>query len=204
MNTTDAKRVVEAALVCAQQPVSLRDLGMLFDGELSTDTLKLILDELKNDWSDRGIELVAVASGWRFQSRLNMGDYLGRLHPEKAPRYSRAILETLAIIAFHQPVTRGDMEDIRGVTINSLILRQLEFRGWIDVIGHRETVGRPALYATTRQFLDDLGIASLDQLPLKDGEEGQTLVLEQIEFGLSDSMSVATPDTEGPSTSPNI
>jgi segregation and condensation protein B len=203
MNTTDAKRIVETALICALQPVPLRDLGALFDGELATDTLKLILEELKCDWSERGAELVVVDSGWRFQSRPQMRDYLDRLHPEKPPRYSRAVLETLAIIAFRQPVTRGDMEDIRGVTINSLILRQLEDRGWIDVIGHRETVGRPALYATTRQFLDDLGIASLGQLPLMDGEEGQTLLLEQIEFGLSDTMSVATPDTEGPSTSPN-
>ena len=204
MNTTDAKRVVEAALVCAQQPVPLRELGMLFDGELSTDTLKLILDELKCDWSETGIELVAVASGWRFQSRRYMRGYLDRLHPEKPPRYSRAVLETLAIIAFRQPVTRGDMEDIRGVSINSLIFKQLEDRRWIDVIGHCETVGRPALYATTRQFLDDLGIASLDQLPLMEGEEGQTLLLERIEFCLSNSMSAATPGIEGPSTRTNI
>lgn len=194
MNTTDAKRIVETALICALQPIPLRDLGVLFDGELATDTLKLILNELKNDWSERGVELVAVASGWRFQSRPQMRDYLDRLHPEKPPRYSRAVLETLAIIAYRQPVTRGDMEDIRGVTINSLILKQLEDRGWIDVIGHRETVGRPALYATTRQFLDDLGIASLDQLPLMEGEEGKDLLLEQIEFGLSDSLSASAPN----------
>ena len=194
MNTTDAKRIVETALICALQPIPLRDLGVLFDGELATDTLKLILNELKNDWSERGVELVAVASGWRFQSRPQMRDYLDRLHPEKPPRYSRAVLETLAIIAYRQPVTRGDMEDIRGVTINSLILKQLEDRGRIDVIGHRETVGRPALYATTRQFLDDLGIASLDQLPLMEGEEGKDLLLEQIEFGLSDSLSASAPN----------
>lgn len=204
MNTTDAKRIVETALICALQPVPLRDLGVLFDGELTTDTLKLILNELKNDWSERGVELVAVASGWRFQSRPQMRDYLDRLHPEKPPRYSRAVLETLAIIAYRQPVTRGDMEDIRGVTINSLILKQLEDRGWIDVIGHRETVGRPALYATTRQFLDDLGIASLDQLPLMEGEEGRNLLLEQIEFGLSDSLSAGAPDTMDPDTVLNI
>lgn len=200
MNTTDAKRIVETALICALQPISLRDLGVLFDGELTTDTLKLVLNELKNDWSERGVELVVVASGWRFQSRPQMRDYLDRLHPEKPPRYSRAVLETLAIIAYRQPVTRGDMEDIRGVTINSLILKQLEDRGWVDVIGHRETVGRPALYATTRQFLDDLGIASLDQLPLMEGEEGQNLLLEQIEFGLSDSLSAAAPGTMDPDT----
>ena len=204
MNTTDAKRIVETALICALQPVPLRDLGVLFDGELTTDTLKIILNELKNDWSERGVELVAVASGWRFQSRPQMHDYLDRLHPEKPPRYSRAVLETLAIIAYRQPVTRGDMEDIRGVTINSLILKQLEDRGWIDVIGHRETVGRPALYATTRQFLDDLGMASLDQLPLMGGEEGQDLLLEQIEFGLSDNLPAAAPDTMDPATVLNI
>lgn len=200
MNTTDAKRIVETALICALQPISLRDLGVLFDGELTADTLKFILNELNNDWSERGVELVAVASGWRFQSRPHMRDYLDRLHPEKPPRYSRAVLETLAIIAYRQPVTRGDMEEIRGVTINSLILKQLEDRGWIDAIGHRETVGRPALYATTRQFLDDFGIASLDQLPLMEGEEGQNLFLEQIEFGLSDGLSAAAPDTMDPDT----
>lgn len=204
MNTTDAKRIVETALICALQPIPLRDLGVLFDGELTTDTLKIILNELKNDWSERGVELVAVASGWRFQSRPQMHDYLDRLHPEKPPRYSRAVLETLAIIAYRQPVTRGDMEDIRGVMINSLILKQLEDRGWIDVIGHRETVGRPALYATTRQFLDDLGMASLDQLPLMGGEEGQDLLLEQIEFGLSDNLPAAAPDTMDPATVLNI
>ena len=203
MNTVDANRVLETALICASQPLALRDMGVLFNGILNQDSIKLILENLQNEWCASGLELVQVASGWRFQSRPYMRDYLDRLHPEKPPRYSRAVLETLAIIAFRQPVTRGDMEDIRGVTINSLILRQLEDRGWIDVIGHRETVGRPALYATTRQFLDDMGIASLDQLPFMDGEEVQTLLLEQIEFGLSDSMSEATPDTEGPSTSPN-
>ena len=198
MNTSDAKRIVETALICAPQPIPLRDLGVLFDGELTTDTLKLILNELKNDWSERGVELVAVASGWRFQSRPQMREYLDRLHPEKPPRYSRAVLETLAIIAYRQPVTRGDMEDIRGVTINSLILKQLEDRGWVDVIGHRETVGRPGLYATTRQFLDDLGIASLDQLPLIEGKAGKDLFLEQIEFGLSDSLTTAATDTMDP------
>lgn len=185
MNTLDAKRVVETALICSQQPIALRDLGMLFDGAVTIDTLKLLLDELKSDWSERGVELVVVASGWRFQSRPEMRHFLDRLVPDKPPRYSRAVLETLAIIAYQQPVTRGDMENIRGVTINSLILKQLEDRGWVEVIGHRETVGRPALYATTRQFLDDLGVASLDQLPLMDGQDGQAFLLDQIEFGLS-------------------
>lgn len=165
MNTADAKRVLETALICTQQPLAVRELRVLFNDELGADTIKDLLGELQNDWALRGVELVCVATGWRFQSRPEMREYLDRLHPEKPPRYSRAALETLAIIAYRQPVTRGDMEDIRGVTINTQILKQLEDRGWVEVIGHREAVGRPALYATTRQFLDDLGIASLDQLP---------------------------------------
>jgi len=165
MNTLDAKRVLETALLCATQPLSVRELRQLFNDELGADTLKSLLYDVQNDWTQRGIELVLVASGWRMQSRPEMRDYLDRLHPEKPPKYSRAAMETLAIIAYRQPVTRGDMEDIRGVTINSLVLKQLEDRGWVEVIGQRETVGRPMLYATTRQFLDDLGVASLDQLP---------------------------------------
>ena len=183
MNTMDAKRVLETALICAQQPLPLRELGVLFDGALTTDSLRMILEDLQSDWSLRGVELVHVASGWRFQSRPEMREYLDRLHPEKPPRYSRAVLETLAIVAYRQPVTRGDMEDIRGVTINSMILKQLEDRGWVEVIGHRETVGRPALFATTRQFLDDLGVDSLDQLPAMDSTAGQVSMIEQIEFG---------------------
>ena len=185
MNTVDAKRVLETALICAQQPLPLREMGVLFNGALNSDSIKLILVDLQNDWAGRGVELVQVASGWRFQSRPQMREYLDRLHPEKPPRYTRATLETLAIIAYRQPVTRGDMEDIRGVTINSLILKQLEDRGWVDVIGHRETVGRPALYATTKQFLDDLGVRSLDELPAMDSTAGQVAMLEQIEFGMA-------------------
>ena len=166
MNTAQAKRVLETALLCTAQPLSLREMRVLFDDALGADTLRQLLAELQLEWANRGLELVAVASGWRFQSRPEMREYLDRLHPEKPPKYTRAALETLAIIAYRQPVTRGDMEDIRGVTINSQILKQLEDRGWVEVIGHRETVGRPALYATTRQFLDDMGLASLDQLPL--------------------------------------
>ena len=165
MNTLDAKRVLETALLCAAQPLSVRELRQLFNDELGADTLKTLLQDVQDDWTQRGIELVQVASGWRMQSRPDMRDFLDRLHPEKPPKYSRAAMETLAIIAYRQPVTRGDMEDIRGVTINSLVLKQLEDRGWVEVIGHRETVGRPVLYATTKQFLDDLGVASLDQLP---------------------------------------
>lgn len=165
MNTLDAKRVLETALLCASQPLQVRELRQLFHDELGTDTLKTLLESLQQDWQQRGLELVQVASGWRMQSRPEMRDFLDRLHPEKPPKYSRAAMETLAIIAYRQPVTRGDMEDIRGVTVNSLVIKQLEDRGWVEVIGHRETVGRPMLYATTRQFLDDLGISSLDQLP---------------------------------------
>ena len=168
MNTTDAKRILETALICSQQPVPVRDLRVLFEDALSADSIKALLAELQQDWGQRGLELVCVASGWRFQSRPEMREFLDRLHPEKPPKYTRATLETLAIIAYRQPVTRADMEDIRGVMINSLILKQLEDRGWIEVIGHREAAGRPALFATTRQFLDDLGIESLDQLPVID------------------------------------
>jgi len=168
MNTADAKRILETALICSQQALQLRDMRALFNDALGVDTIKLLLQELQQDWAQRGVELVGVATGWRFQSRPEMREYLDRLHPEKPPRYTRATLETLAIIAYRQPVTRGDMEDIRGVTINSLLLKQLEDRGWVEVIGHREAAGRPALYATTKHFLDDLGLASLDQLPLMD------------------------------------
>ncbi|MBP3980274.1 MULTISPECIES: SMC-Scp complex subunit ScpB [unclassified Acidovorax] len=178
MNTVDAKRVLETALICAAQPMAVRELRVLFDDALGSDTLKVLLQELQQDWALRGVELVQVASGWRFQSRPEMREYLDKLHPEKPPRYSRATLETLAIIAYRQPVTRGDIEDIRGVTVNSLIVKQLEDRGWVEVIGHRETVGRPALFATTRQFLDDLGLQSLDQLPVLDDPAGSAMVLD--------------------------
>ena len=170
MNTQDAKRVLETALICAQAPLSLREMRVLFDDQIGSDTLRHLLDELAVDWQDRGVELVALASGWRFQSRPELRAYLDRLHPEKPPKYSRAALETLAIVAYRQPVTRGDIEDIRGVTVSSQIVKQLEDRGWIEAIGYREAPGRPALYATTTQFLDDLGLASLDQLPPIDGK----------------------------------
>lgn len=173
MNMVDAKRVLETALICSQQPLAVRDMRALFSDSIGTDSLKCMLEELKSDWSAKGVELISVATGWRFQSKPEMREYLDRLHPEKPPRYTRATLETLAIIAYRQPVTRGDMEDIRGVTINSLLIKQLEDRGWVEVIGHREAAGRPALYATTRQFLDDLGLQSLDQLPLLDSVVNQ-------------------------------
>ncbi|PZO12659.1 MAG: SMC-Scp complex subunit ScpB, partial [Burkholderiales bacterium] len=199
MNTTDAKRVLETALICAPQPLSVRDLGTLFDMEVSADTLKTLLADLQLEWTGRGVELVQVATGWRFQSRPELRPYLDRLHPEKPPRYSRAAMETLAIIAYRQPVTRGDMEDIRGVTINSLIIKQLEDRGWIEVIGHRETVGRPALFATTRQFLDDLGLASLDQLPPLDGSEVQESALDRLDFeSLANSLQPGASEPDAP------
>ncbi len=180
MNTTDARRVLETALICAQQPLPVRELRVLFNDELGADTIKSLLADLQQEWAQRGVELVQVASGWRFQSRPAMREYLDRLHPEKPPRYTRAVLETLAIIAYRQPVTRGDMEEIRGVTINALILKQLEDRGWIEVIGHREAPGRPALFATTRQFLDDLGLASLDQLPVLETPAQQAHILSSL------------------------
>ena len=181
MNTVDAKRILETALICASQPLHVRDLRTLFDDELGADTLKSLLQSLQLDWAQRGIELVNVATGWRFQSRPDMRLYLDRLHPEKPPRYTRAAMETLAIIAYRQPVTRGDIEDIRGVTVNSMIVKQLEDRGWVEVIGHRETVGRPALFATTKHFLDDLGLASLDQLPLLDSPAQQAQILQSLQ-----------------------
>ena len=195
MNTVDAKRVLETALICAHQPVTLKELRALFDGTLGTDTLKDLLLALQRDWTQRGVELVQVASGWRFQSKPEMRVYLDRLHPEKPPRYSRATLETLAIIAYRQPVTRGDIEDIRGVTVNSLIIKQLEDRGWIEEIGHRETVGRPALFATTRQFLDDLGLQALDQLPMLESSEVQANLFAQLDGADGENLPAA-PETQ--------
>jgi segregation and condensation protein B len=197
MNTTDARRVLETALICASQPLTVREMSVLFGGEIAADTLKTLLADLQMEWTGRGVELVQVASGWRFQSRPEMRTFLDRLNPEKPPKYTRAAMETLAIIAYRQPVTRGDMEDIRGVTINSLIIKQLEDRGWVEVIGHRETVGRPALFATTRQFLDDLGLASLDQLPPLEGGDVQESALDSLDFeSLSAQMPLEEPAEE--------
>ena len=176
MKTLDAKRVLEAALICSSQPMALREMNALFAGEVGNDTLRTLLAELADECKDRAVELVAVASGWRYQTRAEMAPYLVRLDPERAPRYSRAVLETLAIIAYRQPVTRGDIEDIRGVAVASSVMKQLEDRGWIEAIGYREAPGRPALLATTKQFLDDLGIASLEQLPTLDGADGEPIV----------------------------
>jgi segregation and condensation protein B len=165
LSPTEAKRVIEGALLASPEPLSIADLRRLFDEEIGADTLRRLLDDLRQEWGEKSVELVNTASGWRFQTRPEFRRYADRLNPEKAPRYSRAVMETLAIIAYRQPVTRGDIEDIRGVTVTAQIIQVLEARGWIDTVGHRETPGRPALYATTRAFLDDLGLRSLQELP---------------------------------------
>ncbi len=162
---SEVKAVLEAALLAAQEPLPVAELRKMFDEELDADTLRVLLEELREDWKEGGVELAVTASGWRFQTRAAYQKFLERIHPERAPRYSRAVLETLAIIAYRQPVTRGDIEDVRGVTVSSEVIRRLEERDWIDVVGHKEVPGRPALYATTKTFLDDLGLRSLHELP---------------------------------------
>ena len=159
------KQILEAVLLAAQQPLSLAELRRVFADEIGTDVLRVLLDELRQEWATRPLELMQLASGWRFRTRAEFLPYLDRLNPEKPTRYSRAVLETLAIIAYRQPVTRGDIEDIRGVTVATQIIRVLEERGWVDVVGHRDTPGRPALLATTKKFLDDLGLRSVTELP---------------------------------------
>jgi len=176
-NPSEVKRILEAALLAAQEPLSLADLKRLFEDEVGNDTLRKLLEELRSDWAERAVNLVTLASGWRFQTAPSFRPFIERLQPEKPPRYSRAVLETLAIIAYRQPVTRGDVEDIRGVVVSTPIIQALESRGWIDVVGHRETPGRPALYATTKTFLDDLGLRSLQELPPLE-EIARTLQLE--------------------------
>ncbi|HEY0065347.1 MAG TPA: SMC-Scp complex subunit ScpB [Telluria sp.] len=203
MNTDEAKRVLETALLCAREPMTIHGMKKLFvdvddNGRpmgigVGGDTIKLMLEELRLDWKDRGIEVVSLASGWRFQSRPEMKQYLDRLSPEKPQKYSRATLETLAIIAYRQPVTRGDIEEIRGVTVNSQTIKMLEDRGWVDVIGHREVIGRPALLGTTKQFLDDLGLSTLSQLPplqeLSATQSGQEM--EALEAALQENFDKA-------------
>src|SRR3954469_14977241 len=176
---TEVKRVIEAALLASPEPLGLPELKRLFDGDLSADTLRNLLTEIGEEWKGRAVELVHVASGWRFQTTTEFTPYVERLAPEKPPKYSRAVMETLAIVAYRQPVTRGDIENIRGVVVSTQIIQSLEARGWIDVVGHRETPGRPALYATTRQFLDDLGLRSLEELPPLE-EIAKTLQLEPV------------------------
>ncbi len=189
----EAKRILEAALLASQEPLQVLELKRLFDQELNVETLRKLLDELREEWAGRSVELVNLASGWRFQTRVEFQPFLERLMPEKAPRYSRAVMETLAIIAYRQPVTRGDIEDIRGVTVSTQIVQALENRGWIDAVGHRETPGRPALYATTRKFLDDLGLRSLQELPPLE-EIAQTLELQPAPAQVVEKQD-STPDT---------
>jgi segregation and condensation protein B len=198
MNTAEAKRVLEAALLTSNEPMSTAQLRRLFEDEFDEETIRLLLDDLRRDWHDRSVELVPLASGWRFQSRPEMREYLDRLKSEKPARYSRAVMETLAIIAYRQPVTRGDIEEIRGVVVASPVIKSLEDRGWVEAIGHRDAPGRPALYGTTRQFLDDLGLRSLQELPpLEDGwSEAATHML--LQAGGADA-----PITEGSVTDPS-
>lgn len=164
-NARELKRILEAVLLSAADPLSMADLRRVFDGDIGADVLRVLLDELRAEWAERPLELLQLASGWRFRTRAEFMPYLEKLNPEKPPKYSRAVLETLAIVAYRQPVTRGDIEDIRGVTVSSQVIKALEERGWIDVVGHRDTPGRPALLATTRKFLDDLGLRSISELP---------------------------------------
>jgi segregation and condensation protein B len=184
MNPEQLKLVLETALLCADEPMTINDLRRLFMEEIPVENIKNALLEVQADWSEKGMELLELATGWRFQSRLSMREFLDRLTPEKPPKYSRAVMETLAIIAYRQPVTRGEIEEIRGVTVSSNIVKQLEDRGWIEVVGHKETVGRPGLYATTRQFLNDLSLTTLQDLPMLDDADAQAESLAQkvIEF----------------------
>jgi len=172
------KKVLEAALLAAHEPMTPSDMKKMFDEEFSSETLRKLLDQLREEWAERPVELIQIASGWRFRTRAEYLPYIERLNPERPPKYSRAVLETLAIIAYRQPVTRGDIEEIRGVAVNTNVVKTLEERGWIDVVGHRDTPGRPALFATTKQFLDDLGLRSVSELPPLE-QISQTLELEQ-------------------------
>ncbi len=205
MNTVEAKRVLETALLCAREPISIHGMKKLFvdiddNGRalgvgVGADTIKLMLEELRRDWDGKGVEIVSLSTGWRFQSRPEMKQYLERLSPEKPPKYSRATMETLAIIAYRQPVTRGDIEEIRGVAVNSQTIKMLEDRGWVDAIGYRDVIGRPALLATTKQFLDDLGLNSLSQLPpLQQISEMQSgLEMEALEAALQENFQKTAP-----------
>src|SRR3981081_3646620 len=165
LNPNKVKIVLETALLAAQEPIPIAELRKMFDEEIGADTIRKLLEELREAGKERGVELATTASGWRFQTRASYQKFLERIHPEKAPRYSRAVLETLAIVAYRQPVTRGDIEEVRGVTVSAEVIGRLEARGWVEVIGHKEVPGRPALYATTKIFLDDLGLRSLQELP---------------------------------------
>jgi segregation and condensation protein B len=203
MNTEEAKKVLETVLLCTHEALTINDMKKLFAGPiegeesaLDADAINVLLNELSEDWTERGVELVRLSTGWRFQSRPEMKHFLDKLNPEKPPKYTRATLETLAIIAYRQPVTRGDIEDIRGVAVNSQTIKTLEERGWVDVIGHRDVPGRPALLATTRQFLDDLGLSSLEELPTLQPVGGENVdgasVIQAMEQNLEASLNQAS------------
>ncbi len=216
MNTQEAKVVVETALLTTERPLSMLDLRRVVNDELNPDTVRALLEQLRSEWIGRGLELVALGSGWRFQSTPPMQHYLDRLNPERPPKYSRAVLETLAIIAYRQPVTRGDIEDVRGVTVSSSVIKTLEERGWIEVVGHREVPGRPALFSTTQEFLDDLGLRSLADLPPLQQDAGQVPAEFELQFAdahLSQSAQTAssilksqslTSESFSPTTSPSL
>lgn len=199
LNPSEVKVILETALLAAQDPLPIAQLRKLFDDEVGADTVRRLLDELRTDWSARGIQLVNLASGWRFQTRPEFQRHLERMNPERAPRYSRAVLETLAIIAYRQPATRGDIEEIRGVTVSPNIIKTLESRNWIDVVGHRDAPGRPALYATTKTFLDDLGLRSLQELPPL---EEISKSLEGTQVPLAEPDSADNEPADGSSTGP--
>lgn len=165
MEPSQVKKILEAALLATREPMTTHEMKKMFDEDVSSDILRKLLDQLREDWAERPVELIQLASGWRFRTRAEYLPYLDRLNPERPPKYSRAVLETLAIIAYRQPVTRGGIEEIRGVAVNTNVIKTLEERGWIDVVGHRDTPGRPALFATTKKFLDDLGLRSVSELP---------------------------------------
>ncbi|HET9652184.1 MAG TPA: SMC-Scp complex subunit ScpB [Usitatibacter sp.] len=178
----NVKRILEAALLSSSEPLNVQQLKRLFGGQVDADNIRKVLDELKGEWSERSVELTAVASGWRFRVKPEYQQFLDRITNDKPPRYSRAVLETLAIVAYRQPVTRGDIEEVRGVAVSPPTLKALEERGWIEVVGHRETPGRPALFATTRKFLDDLNLRSLEELP----------PLEELQAALEPAPNLAT------------
>ncbi len=194
-----ARLILETALLASSEPLGLSQLRKLFDEELDADVLRRLLEELREQWNDRGVELVAVAGGWRFQTRPQFQFVLDRLNPQKPPRYSRAVLETLAIIAYRQPVTRGDIEDIRGVAVATTVLKALESRGWIEQVGHREVPGRPGIFATTRQFLDDLALRSLAELPPLD-DLGS--LLERLPAGATEGLALQEGALDGESVEP--
>ncbi|MGH8620771.1 MAG: SMC-Scp complex subunit ScpB [Burkholderiales bacterium] len=195
------KTVIEAVLLVTQEPLPFSELKKLFDEEPSTDALRRVLDELRRDWQGRGVELTHVASGWRFRARPEIQKFIERVNPQRPPRYSRAVLETLAIIAYRQPCTRGDIEEIRGVVVSPGIIKALEARGWIDVVGHKEVPGRPELFATTRAFLDDLNLSSLEELPPLDDlgslvETAHAAALPAAATDAPDPEMIAAPDSE--------